>query len=100
MPNILTIDYQSNSLGAQFTTSLKNTGFAVLKNHPIPKNLISDIYDEWKLFFDSNYKHSYLFDKIFSCFESICLVSALRHHSLSVKSSINFLKIGISILNF
>ena len=64
MPNILTIDYQSNSLGAQFTTSLKNTGFAVLKNHPISKNLISDIYDEWKFFFDSNYKHNYLFDKI------------------------------------
>ena len=64
MPNILTVDYQSNSLGTQFTTSLKNTGFAVLKNHPISKNLISDIYDEWKLFFDSNYKHNYLFDKI------------------------------------
>jgi len=64
MPNILTIDYQSNSLGTQFTTSLKNTGFAVLKNHPISKDLISDIYDEWKFFFDSNYKHSYLFDKI------------------------------------
>ena len=64
MPNILTVDYQSNSLGAQFTTSLKNTGFAVLRNHPISKNLISDIYDEWKFFFDSNYKHSYLFDKI------------------------------------
>ena len=64
MPNILTVDYQSNSLGTQFTTSLKNTGFAVLKNHPISKDLISDIYDEWKFFFDSNYKHNYLFDKI------------------------------------
>ena len=64
MPNILTIDYQSNNFGTEFTTSLKHTGFAIIKNHPISKNLISNIYSEWKLFFGSDYKHDYLFDKI------------------------------------
>ena len=65
MPNsILTIDYHSKTFGKEFTTSLKNTGFAILKNHPISRDLISSIYDEWKIFFNSDYKHSYLFDKI------------------------------------
>ena len=64
MPNILTIDYQSSNFGTEFTTSLKHTGFAIIKNHPISKNLISNIYSEWKIFFDSDYKHDYLFDKI------------------------------------
>ena len=64
MPNILTIDYQSSNFGTEFTTSLKHTGFAIIKNHPISKDLISDIYSEWKLFFDSDYKHDYLFDKV------------------------------------
>ena len=64
MPNILTIDYQSSNFGTEFTTSLKHTGFAIIKNHPISKELISNIYSEWKIFFDSDYKHDYLFDKI------------------------------------
>tara|TARA_B100000131_G_scaffold319129_1_gene364371 strand:- start:313 stop:1149 length:837 start_codon:yes stop_codon:yes gene_type:complete len=64
MSEILTIDYQSSNLGPKLTQSLKNTGFAVLKNHPISKPLISSIYDEWKSFFNSNNKHNYLFHKV------------------------------------
>ena len=64
MSEILTIDYQSSDLGLNLTKSLKNTGFAVLKNHPISKILISSIYDEWKSFFNSNAKHNYLFHKV------------------------------------
>ena len=64
MSEILTIDYQSGNLGSDLTKSLKNTGFAVIKNHPISKILISSIYDEWKSFFNSNAKHNYLFHKI------------------------------------
>ena len=64
MSEILTIDYQSSDLGLNLTKSLKNTGFAVLKNHPISKILISSIYDEWKSFFNSNTKHNYLFHKV------------------------------------
>ena len=64
MSEILTIDYQSSNLGLDLTKSLKNTGFAVLKNHPISKTLISSIYDEWKTFFNSKAKYNYPFHKI------------------------------------
>ena len=58
MSEILTIDYQSSELG------FKNTGFAVIKNHPIDKVLISSIYDDWKSFFNSDSKNKYLFHKV------------------------------------
>ena len=64
MPEILTVDYKSSDLGSTLTRSLKNTGFAVIKNHPISKKLISDIYNEWKIFFNSKAKHNYLFHPI------------------------------------
>ena len=64
MHKILTIDYQSKSFGSDFTTSLKNTGFAIIKNHPISDQLINDIYNEWKIFFNSEEKHNYLFHPI------------------------------------
>ena len=64
MSEILTIDYQSSNLGLDLTKSLKNTGFAVLKNHPISKTLIASIYDEWKSFFNSNAKYNYPFHKV------------------------------------
>ena len=64
MSEILTIDYQSSKLGSKLTQSLKNTGFAVLKNHPIDKVLISSIYDDWKSFFNSDSKNKYLFHKV------------------------------------
>ena len=64
MSKILTIDYQSSDLGINLTKSLKNTGFAVIQNHPISKSLISSIYNEWKSFFKSKAKHNYPFHKI------------------------------------
>ena len=64
MPKILTIDYQSSDLGSNLTKSLKDTGFAVIHNHPISKSLISSIYDEWKSFFNSSAKYKYLFHKV------------------------------------
>ena len=64
MHKILTIDYQSQDFGSNFTTSLKNTGFAVIKNHPISSQLINKIYDEWETFFNSKAKYNYLFDPI------------------------------------
>ena len=64
MHKILTIDYHSSKFGAELTTSLKNTGFAVIKNHPISDQLINQIYDEWKIFFNSDSKHNYLFHPV------------------------------------
>ena len=64
MNKILTIDYQSSDLGKNLTTSLRNTGFAVIKNHPISHNLIDSIYTEWKDFFSNDAKKNYQFDLV------------------------------------
>ena len=60
--NILTVDYNSENAPKQFTESLKNTGFAVIKNHPIKFNQINKVYNEWDNFFSSKCKFNYLFD--------------------------------------
>mgnify|MGYP001216340661 CR=1 FL=1 len=64
MSKILTVDYESSTLGSHLATSLKNTGFSVIKNHPISHDLITTIYDEWALFFNSDVKNNYLFDPV------------------------------------
>mgnify|MGYP001263839240 FL=1 len=64
MNKILTIDYQSSDLGKKLTTSLRNTGFAVIKNHPISHDLIDSIYTEWKDFFSNEAKKNYQFDLV------------------------------------
>ncbi|MBK53091.1 MAG: 2OG-Fe(II) oxygenase [Candidatus Marinimicrobia bacterium] len=62
--NVQTVDYNSKTAPQQFTKSLKETGFAVLSNHPIKFNQIQKIYTEWELFFKSNSKNDYLYDKV------------------------------------
>ena len=59
---IPTVDYTADTAAAEFTSSLKNTGFSVLSNHPIDFSLISAVYSEWESFFDSKQKQLYLFD--------------------------------------
>lgn len=48
---ILTVDYQSSTAASEFARSLKDTGFAVLKNHPIKKELFERVENDWKEFF-------------------------------------------------
>lgn len=60
--NVLTVDYRSKDAPKRFTESLKNTGFAVLTNHPIPADLIREVFNDWAQFFDSDQKHQYKFD--------------------------------------
>ena len=57
------IDYQVADSGERFVESLRVTGFAVLKNHPIQEGLVSTIYDEWQAFFDSKEKQSFHFNR-------------------------------------
>lgn len=56
-----TIDYRASDAASKFVTSLKETGFGVLTNHPINQQLVEDIYREWHAFFNSEEKHRYLF---------------------------------------
>jgi isopenicillin N synthase-like dioxygenase len=58
----LTIDYTDKNFNKNFVKSLKNTGFAVIKNHHIDDQLIEKVYSDWKKFFLSDEKHNYLFD--------------------------------------
>jgi hypothetical protein len=56
------IDYQSPNAAEEFVTSLRETGFGVLKNHPIRKELVSSIYDNWQSFYNSADKENYRYN--------------------------------------
>ncbi len=57
-----TVDLRSPNAPKQFVTSLKETGFGVLSNHPIPKDLVESIYDNWYQFFMTDEKTYYQFN--------------------------------------
>lgn len=57
------IDYNADNAAEKFVASLKNTGFGVLKNHPISQPLVDSIYRNWYEFFRSEDKHHYLYNK-------------------------------------
>lgn len=57
--NVLAIDCSDPGAGARFVTSLHDTGFAILKNHPVDAREISRMYDVWQRFFASDAKHGF-----------------------------------------
>ncbi|OEF27272.1 isopenicillin N synthase family dioxygenase [Vibrio rumoiensis] len=57
-----TVDYLAADAAEQFVKSLRETGFGVLKNHPIPKELVESIYENWQQFFLSEQKHDFHFN--------------------------------------
>ena len=61
--DVKTVSYKHPEAAAQFTQSLKETGFGVLSDHPIDQQLISDVFTEWEEFFASSDKDQYLFEK-------------------------------------
>ncbi|MEI5638842.1 MULTISPECIES: isopenicillin N synthase family dioxygenase [unclassified Pseudoalteromonas] len=63
MQQLPTVDYQSPNAAKEFVESLRNTGFGVLKNHPIPQQLVESIYNNWQAFFNSEEKHNFLYNK-------------------------------------
>ncbi|TVQ80493.1 MAG: isopenicillin N synthase family oxygenase [Bradymonadales bacterium] len=60
--NIRTVDYQSPQAPEQLSSSFRETGFAVISNHPISKTLIEEVYADWENFFSSDQKSEYLFN--------------------------------------
>ncbi|MCF1432216.1 MAG: isopenicillin N synthase family oxygenase [Shewanella sp.] len=56
------IDYRAADSAKKFVKSLRNTGFAILTNHPINQQLVNRIYADWQAFFDSHRKLDYLFN--------------------------------------
>lgn len=59
---IRTVDYEKPDSGQEFVRSLHETGFSVLKNHPISGQLLDSIYRGWGSFFNSDEKQGFLFD--------------------------------------
>ena len=62
--NVRKVNYGDINAPSEFTKSLKQTGFGVLSDHPIDKNLIDNVYKEWSDFFNSENKSRYLFNEV------------------------------------
>lgn len=62
MFDIRTVSYSAPGAPAEFTRSLRETGFAVLTDHPIGPERIAAAYDAWKGFFGSEGKQKWLKD--------------------------------------
>jgi len=60
---ILKADFRSAAGHKDFVQSLKDTGFAVVTNHPIQKNLIDKVYADWQNYFASDSKMDDVFEK-------------------------------------
>lgn len=60
---VLRVDATSPEAPQKFAESLKNTGFAVLTNHPISQSLINQTYQEWQSFFSSQDKDQFHFSR-------------------------------------
>ncbi|MFB2683887.1 isopenicillin N synthase family dioxygenase [Shewanella mangrovisoli] len=58
-----TIDYRAADSAKRFVESLRETGFGVLSNHPIDKELVESIYAEWQAFFNSDAKNEFMFNR-------------------------------------
>ena len=57
--NVEVVDFEAPDAAESFTRSLRTTGFAVLVNHPLPQELVQQIYDEWLAFFQTDAKYRY-----------------------------------------
>ena len=60
---ILKVDFLSENAPKDFVRSLKDTGFAIIKNHPLSPDLLKEVYSNWMDFFNSTKKHDYMFHK-------------------------------------
>nr|WP_297458138.1 2OG-Fe(II) oxygenase family protein [uncultured Halomonas sp.] len=56
------VDYTSPDAAERFVASLRETGFGVLRNHPVPGTLVESIYRHWQAFFDDHAKHAWRYD--------------------------------------
>jgi isopenicillin N synthase-like dioxygenase len=62
--NVKTVRYGSPTAPQEFTDSLRETGFAVITDHPIPAPLIHETFSEWSRFFASEDKFRHTFDPV------------------------------------
>ena len=58
------VDYQASDAAGNLTTSLHETGFAILTNHPITPARIDESYQAWGAFFADSDKTDWLRDPV------------------------------------
>lgn len=58
------VDYQAANAAESFVASLREYGFGILKNHPIPESAVTSVYQHWAAFFASSDKHNWQFDPV------------------------------------
>lgn len=58
---IQVVDFQDKNAPADFTKSLRETGFGVIANHPIDFSKVTEAYREWEAFFKKDDKFKYEF---------------------------------------
>ncbi len=61
MTALVAVDFTAPDAPARFTESLRETGFGVLKNHPLEQTQVSSIYANWQCFFDGDDKHDFVY---------------------------------------
>ncbi|MEM8546765.1 MAG: 2OG-Fe(II) oxygenase family protein [Pseudomonadota bacterium] len=63
MSALRTVDYTAANAADLFTESIKATGFAVLRHHPLCTTRLVRMYADWAHFFSSPTRHEYTHDK-------------------------------------
>lgn len=83
MTELIAIDFADPDANRLFATSLRETGFGVLKNHPIDQQRVSAIYRHWQSFFNSDDKLNYRYDpENYDGFFPADLAEAAKGHDL------------------
>lgn len=72
------IDFTDADAAERFVTSLHETGFGVLKNHPLQQSQVDSIYQNWKRFFDQQRKRDFVHSSKHDGFFPIELAEAAK----------------------
>ena len=59
---VAVVDFTAPFAPHEFTRSLRETGFAVVTNHPVSQALVEEVYGEWLTFFESDAKYAYRYE--------------------------------------
>ncbi len=86
MVELTAVDYSAPDAEERFVQSLRDTGFGVLRNHPIAQDRVASIYKNWAGFFNSEQKADFLFsDKYDGFFPQAQAETAKGHNKRDIK---------------
>ena len=60
---VQTVDFTHPQAGQMFVNSLQQTGFALIKQHPVPQTLLQTLYLQWQQFFWGDDKYDFVIDE-------------------------------------